>query len=234
MKKVIAASIAIATCALNTPAAKADYTEVKQGTAFTTGSVVGAVLGGPIGMFIGALGGAYVAEQIKQVDQQEDLAVALVQAEQQSKVLSLELAKRNAELAEREENLAQLQDLALDKLQLQVMFHTGSDVLTEQGAQQLQSLATFLQKNADLVIHLNGHTDPRGTDEYNNVLSQYRAISVQQALEAQGIEPDRIAVSAYGSGQSRANRGDLEAYALERRVDIDIIKPAQEAMAMGH
>lgn len=234
MKKVIAASIAIATCALNTPAAKADFTELKQGTAFTTGSVVGAVLGGPIGMFIGALSGAYVAEQIKQVDDQEDLAMALVQTQQQSEILSLELAKRNRELAEQEENLAQLQDLALDKLQLQVMFHTGSDVLTEQGAQQVNSLATFLQKNNELVIHLNGHTDPRGTDEYNNVLSQYRAISVQQALEAQGVEPERIAVSAYGSGQSRASRGDLEAYALERRVDIEIIKPAREAMAMGH
>lgn len=234
MKKTIALSIAIATLTLNAGIANADYTEAKQGTAFATGSLVGAIVGGPIGMLVGALGGVYVAEQIKQVDQQEDLAMALEQSQQRAEIVSLELASRNRELAKQEASMAQLQDLALDKLQLQVMFHTGSDVLTEQGTQQLQSLASFLQQNSSLVIQLNGHTDPRGTDEYNNVLSQYRALSVQQALETAGIEPDRIAVNAFGSGQSRANSGDLEAYALERRVDIEILQPAQESMAMGH
>lgn len=234
MKKVIAISVAVASCAVNASAARADYTELKQGGAFTTGGVVGAVLGGPIGMFVGALGGAYVAEQIKKVDEQEDLVMALAQSEQKANILSLELAARNRDLAQQEENLSQLQDLALDKLQLQVMFHTGSDVLTEQGAQQLESLASFLQRNGHLAIQLNGHTDPRGTDEYNNVLSQYRAKSVEQALVEKGVAAKRIAVSAFGSGQSRARSGDLEAYALERRVDIEILQPETEAMAMGH
>ena len=185
-------------------------------------------------MIIGALGGVFVAEQIKQVDEQEDLTMALAQAEKHADILSAELVARNQALTEQEERLTQLQELALDKLQLQVMFHTGSDVLTDQGKAQVESLASFLQQNRELAIQLNGHADPRGTDEYNNVLSHYRAKSVQLQLEGAGIAPNRIAVSAFGSGQSKAQNGDLEAYALERRVDINIVQPSQDAMAMGH
>lgn len=234
MKKLIAASITLATLACNTQLAHADYTELKQGTAFTTGSIVGAIAGGPVGLFIGALSGIYVAEQIKKVDQQEDLAVALEQSQKQAEILSLELSARNQALAAQENQMAQLEALALDKLQLQVMFHTGSDQLTEQGKAQLSALADFLSAQPELVIQLSGHADPRGTDEYNNVLSHFRAVSVQQALEAEGVAADRIAVSAYGADQSRAAPGDLEAYALERRVEIQLIQPAREAMAMGH
>jgi outer membrane protein OmpA-like peptidoglycan-associated protein len=230
----LALAVSTAILAVNAQAADAQYTGLKQGTAFTTGSIVGAMAGGPVGMIIGALGGIFVAEQIKQVDQQEDLSMALAQAEKHVDILSGELVVRNQALAEQEAQLAQLQELALDKLQLQVLFHTGSDVLTEQGDAQVQSLASFLQQNPALAIQLNGHADPRGTDEYNNVLSHYRAKAVQQVLESAGVAANRIAVSAYGSGQSRAQRGDLEAYALERRVDINIIQPGQAAMAMGH
>ncbi|UTA49090.1 OmpA family protein [Simiduia sp. 21SJ11W-1] len=237
MKKIIAfaaLSTAISAATLPVEAASKGVTELKQGTAFTTGSVVGAMVGGPIGMLIGALGGVYVAEQIKQVDEQEDLAVALAHSEQQVDILSTELSARNEMLSAQEVRMDELQELALDQLQLQVLFHTGSDVLTEQGEAQVQSLANFLTKNPELAIQLNGHADPRGTDEYNNVLSHYRAMSVQQLLEAAGVAPDRIAVSAFGAGQSKAQRGDLEAYALERRVDITIHQPKPEAMAMGH
>ncbi|AFV00935.1 OmpA family protein [Simiduia agarivorans] len=237
MKKVIATAIALTTLAAAsvTPQAQAaEYTELKQGTAFTTGSLVGAIAGGPIGMFVGALAGIYVAEQIEQVDNQEDLTVALAQSQKHAELLSMELAARNETLATQEQLMSQLETLALDKLQLQVMFHTGSDQLTEQGADQIAALANFLANNDDLFIQLKGHTDPRGTDEYNNVLSQYRAKAVQQALEAAGIDGDRIAVSAYGSDQSRARKGDLEAYALERRVDIQILSPARDAVVMGH
>lgn len=230
----LALAIAATTLAAGAQAETNKLTELKQGTAFTTGSVVGAIVGGPIGMFIGALGGVYVAEQIKQVDEQEDLEMALAQAEKHSEILSAELIERNQVLAHQEAQLAELQALALDQLQLQVLFHTGSDVLTEQGKAQVESLANFLHKNPELNIHLKGHADPRGTDEYNNVLSHYRAKAVQQVLEVSGVTPERIAVSAFGSGQSRAQSGDLEAYALERRVDINIIQPNRDAMAMGH
>lgn len=239
MKKIIAfaalsTAISATTASLPAQAASKGATELKQGTAFTTGSVLGAMVGGPIGMLVGALGGVYVAEQIKQVDEQEDLAMALAHSEQQVEILSTELSARNQMLSAQEAQMDELQALALDQLQLQVLFHTGSDVLTEQGAAQVESLAKFLTKNPELAIQLNGHADPRGTDEYNNVLSHYRAISVQQVLEGAGVAPDRIAVSAFGAGQSKAQRGDLEAYALERRVDITIHQPSQEAMAMGH
>ena len=61
--------------------------------------------------------------------------------------------------------------------------------------------------------------------EYNNVLSDQRALTVQTALEKSGIDSYRIERRAFGADKSQAINGDYEAYAMERRVDIEIYNP---------
>ncbi len=77
--------------------------------------------------------------------------------------------------------------------------------------------------NPDVSIELTGHTDPRGNDDYNNVLSQYRAKAVKDKLMEIGVEDYRIDTHGEGENYSKAHKGDREAYALERRVDIDFL-----------
>lgn len=111
---------------------------------------------------------------------------------------------------------------SLDTLELQILFHTGVDTLSTRGIKKIAVLSEFLLAHPSLSIRLTGHADPRGTDEYNNVLSEHRALSVQHELENHGVASDRIERRAYGALQSHSPKGNYAAYAQDRRVDIEV------------
>jgi peptidoglycan-associated lipoprotein len=62
----------------------------------------------------------------------------------------------------------------------------------------LDSILIFFKENPDLTIEIGSHTDSRGTDAYNNKLSQARAQSVVDYLVAKGIPVDRLLAKGYG------------------------------------
>lgn len=226
MKKVIAITLVLASTSALADTAPAKTTGLKQATAFTSLGLLGLAAAGPFGMIAGAASGAYVGEQIKKADSVNLLAAAKADTDMQ-------LRKTTRDLNERSQELARLEQAALESLQLQILFPTGADELTPQGRQQVISLGRFLVQNPQLHIHLSGHSDPRGTDEYNDVLSYQRALSIQDALEQVGIDVSRISVTGYGSAYSNATRGNLDSYAFDRRVEIEILKPEGNAVAMS-
>jgi outer membrane protein OmpA-like peptidoglycan-associated protein len=218
-KKLMATGIALASAVSVTPASADETTTgLKQGTVFSTSAVVGAAAGGPLGFVLGALGGAYLGEQIKKADQSKLTELELAEQKMHVAELRTQLARADAKVGE-------LSQLALDTLEFQVLFHTGADQLTERGEARVSALAKFLKKHPGLSVRLTGYADPRGTDEYNNVLSEYRARSVEDVLHELGIEGYRIERRSFGADKSTASRGDHEAYAMERRVDIEIFNP---------
>jgi outer membrane protein OmpA-like peptidoglycan-associated protein len=109
-------------------------------------------------------------------------------------------------------------------IRLLIQFMTGRDELTPVAKSQLANLASFLVSNPDARIHLSGHADPRGTDDYNDLLSYQRALNTKRALHELGVNPARVSISAHGSAFSQAIRGRLETYAYDRRVDIQVYK----------
>jgi len=197
-------------------------TPAKQATVFTGAAVAGAAVGGPVGFIAGALGGAWLGEQIKQAEEADMLATQLTQSRVELNNLAQQLDA--ARLSANDAN-----ELALDSLQFQLLFTTGDDQLQETQLHQLSALADFLNRHPGVQVQLEGRADPRGSDGYNNVLSDQRALSVQRALESHGVAPSRISRRALGATYSQAPRGDADAYALERRVDIVLGLP--EAMA---
>lgn len=184
---------------------------------FTSGAVAGAIAGGPLGAFIGALGGAFIGEDLQKGARD---ANALNESQQQLVEFKLELQRNEAKIANLEQAKAQ-------RLAFQVMFTTGSGSLNHNDRQRLISLANYLKTNPELSVHLAGFADPRGSIERNTALSKERAFAVITALLSQGIERERISYTAHGASLSSATPGDYEAYALERRVDIDVVN--QEA-----
>lgn len=224
MKKVIALAAAL-TASTSLPMAAHANTELKQATVFSTAGILGAIAAGPVGLFVGAIGGAYLGEQIKKADHLDEVALAQANAE-------MTVAYLNEELVKREQTLAQAQQQAFDQLQLQIMFLTASDSLTPQSTQQLQALAQFLNKNSQLNIHLHGYADPRGTEDYNEVLSHYRAVSVKEALELAGVDQTRIHLTAHGANRAKSPTDNTDTYALERRVDIEIMNPQSPVLSM--
>lgn len=68
-------------------------------------------------------------------------------------------------------------------------------------------------------IILVGHTDPRGTEEYNAKLGQKRADDVRRYLVDQGIDPARV--STQTAGEATAS-GDPERWSTDRRVEVQL------------
>lgn len=111
------------------------------------------------------------------------------------------------------------------KLAFQILFSPGADRLNDMELQRIQNLSRYLREQTDLIVVLDGHADPRGTDEYNNVLSQERAKAIKAAFLEMGIDTERIVCCGHGASCSSAGKGDLEGYSKERRVDLQILEP---------
>ena len=76
-------------------------------------------------------------------------------------------------------------------------------------------------------ISINAHTDSRGTDSYNQKLSEKRAASALQYLIKKGIDKTRIASKGFGESQTISNCKEncTEAeFETDRRVEFVIIK----------
>ena len=82
--------------------------------------------------------------------------------------------------------------------------------LKPQFQDSLQGLIKTLDENETIVVELASHTDTRGTDESNDVLSQKRAESVVNYLIERGIDPDRLVAKGYGERVPRTLTKDTK------------------------
>jgi len=110
--------------------------------------------------------------------------------------------------------------------------------LKPQYQDSLQGLIKTLDENETIVVELASHTDSRGSDESNDVLSQKRAESVVNYLIERGIDPDRLVAKGYGERAPRKLTKDVvkdgfqfKAGTLLMPAYIDSLqgKPLQEA-----
>ena len=79
-----------------------------------------------------------------------------------------------------------------------VFFATNETVLTTASRETLRKQASWLRKNSDINVIVEGHADERGTREYNLALGERRANSAKDYLMTYGISSDRISVLSYG------------------------------------
>jgi peptidoglycan-associated lipoprotein len=77
-----------------------------------------------------------------------------------------------------------------------------------------------LASSPNLQVRLEGHTDERGSREYNIGLGERRAQSVRRALMLQGANASQITTVSYGEERPAATGSDEEAWRLNRRVEI--------------
>ena len=79
-----------------------------------------------------------------------------------------------------------------------VFFATNKSSLTTAARETLRKQATYLRKNKNLNVTIEGHADERGTREYNLALGERRANSARDYLMTYGISGKRISVISYG------------------------------------
>ncbi|MBP6113296.1 MAG: peptidoglycan-associated lipoprotein Pal [Acinetobacter sp.] len=102
-----------------------------------------------------------------------------------------------------------------------VHFDYDSSELSNEDYQTLQAHAQFLNANANSKIALTGHTDERGTREYNMALGERRAKAVQSYLITNGVNATQLEAVSYGK-EMPINAGHNEAAWKEnRRVELN-------------
>ncbi len=107
------------------------------------------------------------------------------------------------------------------------------ETILPEGRQSLDLLAQKLQgyaKKSDVRIHLTGHTDRKGAEDYNMILSQNRANTVMAYLAQNGIHPASMSASGVGEGfpvvdcpMNLSEQEEIACLQPNRRVDIDVM-----------
>jgi outer membrane protein OmpA-like peptidoglycan-associated protein len=210
-------------------------TELKQGLAFNGGAIAGLAAAGPVGFIVGALGGVYLGEQFEKADALPATEQALTESNAELIAMQSQLRSRDSEVVYLESELQSLVAAnEATRLEFQLLFRTGEDELQNTDQARIDMLAGYLKRNPHLSVRLDGHADPRGSDEYNNVLAKFRALSVANALYLEGVAQDRVQIYYHGAAQSDASLGDYEAYARDRRVNVEVFQPVGSEVAQSH
>ena len=102
-----------------------------------------------------------------------------------------------------------------------VHFDYDSSELSNEDYQTLQAHAQFLMANANSRVALTGHTDERGTREYNMALGERRAKAVESFLITTGVSPNQLEAVSYGKEMPINAGHDENAWKENRRVEIN-------------
>src|SRR5688572_16267206 len=112
------------------------------------------------------------------------------------------------------------QTIILDHL----IFAQGKAVIDPKSFEELDEVVQMMKENSKIEIQLEGHTDNVGSPKANLDLSQKRVDAVKKYLVEKGISKGRIQTKAFGGSQPLKNEQTPEAKALNRRVEMRILK----------
>ena len=103
-----------------------------------------------------------------------------------------------------------------------ITFASGSYDIRPQFFEVLNSVAIVVKKYNQTHIKVSGHTDSKGSRQYNQTLSNQRASSVGTYLRGQGIVANRISTHGYGFSYPVASNYTAEGRQQNRRVEIEL------------
>ena len=175
------------------------------------GQVVGhntksTLIGSAIGAAVGGLGGAGVGRMMD--NQEKDMRNALASSEAAS--------------VSREGNL-----LAVT-FKGDVTFDTNSTVVRPGLQFELDRVAGVMNQYPNTLVRVEGHTDSKGSDEYNMDLSNRRAFAVKNLVAQRGIADSRLDVVGYGETMPVATNDTAAGRQKNRRVEIKIAPQTQQ------
>jgi OmpA-OmpF porin, OOP family len=101
-----------------------------------------------------------------------------------------------------------------------LLFVFNSDKLTQEGKDYFTQLSKELKENKVENITLIGHTDSKGTDDYNLKLGRLRAEEIKKQLVLMGFNKARIKIESLGESKPIASNETKEGMAKNRRVEI--------------
>lgn len=104
-----------------------------------------------------------------------------------------------------------------------VLFDFDKSEVRPESYRMLQDLGQLMRMFPSMRIKVNGHTDSKGSDEYNEDLSDRRAKSVRSVIMSYGIDGDRIEWQGYGEKYPIDTNETDDGRQRNRRVEIDVL-----------
>lgn len=101
-----------------------------------------------------------------------------------------------------------------------IYFSYDSSTIDSRSEAVIREHANYLRANPGTMVVLEGHTDERGTRDYNIGLGERRAYSVKQAFQNYGVGVQQMRVLSYGEERPAVWGSDELSYAKNRRVVI--------------
>ena len=98
-----------------------------------------------------------------------------------------------------------------------IYFGFDQDAIENQYAELLQAHANFLREHTNIKVLVEGHTDERGTPEYNIALGERRAKAVAKYLQNLGVDANQLSVVSYGEEKPADPNHTEDAFAKNRR-----------------
>lgn len=111
-----------------------------------------------------------------------------------------------------------------------ITFVTAGHALNADFHEVLDSVFIVLQEFNKTIIVSAGHTDSRGSDQYNQGLSERRAESVAQYLLAKGVVAARIDSAGFGETTPIADNGTAQGRSLNRRVELSLVPITEDSL----
>ncbi len=212
MTKALRTTAAVLAAAVTLPAcASLNHTQRGAVIGAAAGGTAGAVIGHQVGSTAkGAIVGAAVG----------GAAGAIIghQMDKQAKELAVEIP--GARVDRVGEGIVVTFDSGL-------LFAYDSDVIQGSARTNLTNLAKSLDKYPKTDVLIVGHTDAKGTQSYNQGLSERRASSAAAYIASEGVDRDRMHTKGRGELEPIASNSTAEGRALNRRVEVVIVASDQ-------
>jgi outer membrane protein OmpA-like peptidoglycan-associated protein len=181
-----------------------------------TGAIIGGILGGVVAhntgdgssrtrTAVGAVAGAAAGGAIGH---------SMDKKEEQLKQIASERDAKEMEVTRVREDLLRV------SVSSEASFDFDRYKLKPEFKPTLNKVADVLYRDPNLRIQVIGHTDNKGSEEYNQQLSERRARATADYLSSQGVDASQIEVEGRGELEPRADNGTAEGRAQNRRVEI--------------
>jgi outer membrane protein OmpA-like peptidoglycan-associated protein len=105
-----------------------------------------------------------------------------------------------------------------------IYFDFDKTTLKNESFVELDKVVDFLKQNSSVEIEISGHTDNKGSDEYNANLSQGRSEAVVSYIVSQGIDGYRLTAHGYGEAKPIESNDSDTGRANNRRVEFTVMK----------
>ena len=149
-------------------------------------------------------------------------SIAAAERARRDSIAAAERARADS-LARETERRNRMMAEARNTLMSAIYFDLDQSTLSEQAQQSLDAKLPLLNANPSLRLRVIGHTDERGSDEYNLALGQRRAAAAKRYLTDRGIAGDRIEVVSRGEEMGVCTASDESCWSQNRRDEFEIV-----------